>query len=184
MPSPSPPGSATTISGRRWRRWRRPRRATRSGRRGRASSPAPPTRGSWPASGRWWARGWSAGSRGAAPRWPAGGGGRACWQLDTTGWVDLPDSCFTYSDAGRALLATRAVTTSMVPALYCPPPGARVFSREKVARLERRGRRLSLYHSMFDEAHGFEIRYEIDLDSGTIVHAESETPRSPHMGSW
>ena len=115
-------------------------------------------------------------------RTAASGDARACWQLDTTGWVDLPDSCFTYSDAGRALLATRVVTTSMVPALYCPPPGARVFSRKKVARLERRGRRLSLYHSMFDEAHGFEIRYEIDLDSGTIVRAESETPRLPYMG--
>ena len=39
----------------------------------------------------------------------------ACWRLDTTGWVDLPDSCFTYSEAGRALFGTRAVTTPMVP---------------------------------------------------------------------
>jgi hypothetical protein len=109
-------------------------------------------------------------------------GAWACWQLDTAGWVDLPDSCFTYSDAGKALLGTRPVTTSMVPELYCPPPGARVFSRKKVARLERSGQRLSLYHSMFDEAHGFEIRYEIDLDTGTIVRAESETPRLPYMG--
>ncbi|MBI3031022.1 MAG: DUF2889 domain-containing protein [Candidatus Rokubacteria bacterium] len=111
-----------------------------------------------------------------------GGDARACWQLDTTGWVDLPDSCFTYSDAGRALLATRAVTTSMGPALYCPPPGARVFSRKKVARLEKSGSRLLLYHSMFDEAHGFEVRYEIDLNAGVIVSAESETPRLPYRG--
>ncbi len=109
-------------------------------------------------------------------------GAWGCWQLDTTGWVDLPDSCFTYTEAGKALFGTRPVTTSMVPELYCPPPGARVFSRKKVARLERRGRRLSLYHSMFDEAHGFEIRYEIDLETGTIVRAESETPRLPYMG--
>lgn len=110
-------------------------------------------------------------------------GAWACWQLDTTGWVDLPDSCFTYSDAGRALFGTRPVTTPMVPDLYCPPPGKlRVFNRKKLARLERSGKRLSLYHSMFDEAHGFEIRYEIDLDTGTIVHAESETPRLPYMG--
>ncbi len=110
-------------------------------------------------------------------------GAWACWQLDTTGWVDLPDSCFTYSDAGKALFGTRPVTTSMVAELYCPPPGKpRVFSRKKVARLERNGKRLILYHSMFDEAHGFEIRYEIDLDTGTIVRAESETPRLPYIG--
>ncbi|MBI2153207.1 MAG: DUF2889 domain-containing protein [Candidatus Rokubacteria bacterium] len=106
----------------------------------------------------------------------------ACWQLDTVGWVDLPDSCFTYSEAGKALFGTRPVTTPMVPDFYCPPPGARVFSRKKVARLERSGNRLSLYHSMFDEAHGFEIRYEIDLDTRTIIRAESETLRLPYMG--
>lgn len=113
----------------------------------------------------------------------ASGDAWACWQLDTTGWVDLPDSCFTYSPAGKVLFGTRPVTTSMVPEFYCPPPGKmRVFGRKKVARLERRGNRLLLYHSMFDEAHGFEIRYEIDLDTGTIVQAESETPRLPYMG--
>lgn len=109
-------------------------------------------------------------------------GAWGCWQLDTTGWVDLPDSCFTYTEAGKALFGTRPVTTFMVPELYYPPPGARVFSRKKVARLERRGRRLSLYHSMFDEAHGFEVWYEIDLNAGVIVSAESETPRLPYMG--
>ncbi len=112
-----------------------------------------------------------------------GGEAWACWQLDTTGWVDLPDSCFTYSEAGRALFGTRPVTTPMVPDLYCPPPGkARVFTRKKVARLERSGTRLSLYHSMFDQAHGFEIRCDIDLETGTIVQAESETSRLPYMG--
>jgi hypothetical protein len=111
-----------------------------------------------------------------------GGDPWACWQLDTTGWADLRDSCFTYAEAGKALFGTRPVTTSMVPELYCPPPGARVFNRKKVARLERRGHRLSLYHSMFDEAHGFEVRYEIDLNAGVIVSAESETPRLPYMG--
>ncbi|MBI4590867.1 MAG: DUF2889 domain-containing protein [Candidatus Rokubacteria bacterium] len=111
-----------------------------------------------------------------------GGGAWACWQLDTTGWIDLPDSCFTYSAGGKALFGIRPVTTSMVPELYCPPPGARVFSRKKVARLERIDTRLLLSHSMFDEAHGFEIRYEIDLDAGTIVRAESETPRLPYVG--
>lgn len=104
------------------------------------------------------------------------------WQLDLAGWVDLPDSCFTYSEAGKALFGSRPVTTSMAAKLYCPPLGARVFSRKKVARLELNGRRLLLSHSMFDQAHGFEIRYEIDLDTGIILRAESETPRLPYMG--
>ncbi len=106
-----------------------------------------------------------------------------CWQLDMTGWVDLPNSCFTYTDAGRALFAAREVTTPMTPELYAPPPGgARVFVRRKVARVERRGARLLLFHSMHDNVHGFEIRYEIDLDEGIIVGAESRTPRLPYRG--
>lgn len=106
-----------------------------------------------------------------------------CWQLDTTGWVDLPNSCFTYSDAGRALFGTRTVATAMQPDLYSPRPGQRrVFERKKVARLERRAGRLALFHSMHDNAHGFELTYEIDLASGTIVRAEHVTPKLPYMG--
>lgn len=112
-----------------------------------------------------------------------GGDAWACWQLDTTGWVDLPGSCFTYTEAGRALFGTRPVTTPMFPELYCPPPGkARLFTRRKVARLKRHGRRLHLSHSMLDQVHSFDIRLEIDLDTATIVRAESETPRLPYMG--
>ena len=36
----------------------------------------------------------------------APGDSQACWALDMAGWVDLPDSCFTYSPAGRALFGT------------------------------------------------------------------------------
>lgn len=103
-------------------------------------------------------------------------------ELDLAGWVDLPNSCFTYSEAGQTLFGSRPVITSMKTKLYCPPPGARVFNRKKVARLELDGQRLLLSHSMFDQAHGFEIRYEIDLERGLIVRAESETPRLPYMG--
>ena len=61
-----------------------------------------------------------------------------CWGLDTTGWVDLPDSCFTYSAQGRALFGTRTVVSPMQPDLYSPRPGqSRVFVRRKVARIER-----------------------------------------------
>jgi len=107
----------------------------------------------------------------------------ACWTLDTTGWVDLPNSCFTYSEAGRQLVGTRTVATPMVPDLYSPRPGQRkVFERRKVARLEVAGGRLRLFHSMHDNVHGFEITYEIDLDSSRVVRAEHLTPRLPYMG--
>lgn len=113
----------------------------------------------------------------------AGGDAWECWQLDTTGWIDLPNSCFTYSDAGRALFSTRTIATPMQPDLYSPRPGQRrVFERRKIARLERVDGRLRLFHSMHDNVHGFEITYEIDLASGTIVRAEHVTPRLPYMG--
>jgi hypothetical protein len=113
----------------------------------------------------------------------AGGDPWECWQLDMTGWVDIPGSCFTYSEAGRTLFGTRPVTTPMFPNIYSPPPGKpRVFNRKKVARLELNGSRLALFHSMFDEVHGFELRYEIDLATETIVKAESVTPRLPYLG--
>ncbi len=111
------------------------------------------------------------------------GDARRCWQLDTTGWVDLPNSCFTYSEAGRALLGTRPVTTPMTPALYTPPPGARkIFVRKKRSRLVLTARRLHLFHSMHDNVHGFDLHYEVDLDSGTIVAADSITSRLPYQG--
>lgn len=113
----------------------------------------------------------------------ARGDASACWHLDTTGWVDLPDSCFTYSAAGRALFASRSVTVSMTADLYSPRPGQRrVFVRRKVARLERDGGTLVLFHSMHDDVHGFEITYEVDAASGRIVSARSLTPKLPYMG--
>ncbi len=111
------------------------------------------------------------------------GDSQACWALDMAGWVDLPDSCFTYSSAGRALFGTRPVSSPMVPALYSPPPGARdVFARRKVARLVLTGRRLHLFHSMHDNVHGFDLHYEIDVDRGTIVGVDSITSRLPYAG--
>jgi hypothetical protein len=112
----------------------------------------------------------------------AGGDPWECWQLDTAGWIDLPGSCFTYSDAGRALFGTRPIATPMQPDLYSPRPGQRgVFERRKVARLERRDGRLALFHAMHDNVHGFELTYEIDA-AGRIVRAEHVTPRLPYMG--
>jgi hypothetical protein len=111
------------------------------------------------------------------------GGARACWDLDTTGWVDLPNSCFTYSPAGRALLETREVSTPMVADLYSPPPGARsIFVRKKVMRLVRTGSRLHLFHSMHDNVHGFDLHLEVDLKTGTVAAADSITSRLPYQG--
>ncbi|OGL08297.1 MAG: hypothetical protein A3F92_11845 [Candidatus Rokubacteria bacterium RIFCSPLOWO2_12_FULL_71_22] len=113
----------------------------------------------------------------------AGGDPWECWQLDTTGWIDLPNSCFAYSDAGRALFGTRTIATPMRPDLYSPRPGQRrVFERRKVARLERAADRLRCFHSMHDDVHGFELTYEIDLASARIVRAEHVTPKLPYMG--
>lgn len=107
----------------------------------------------------------------------------ACWQLDTTGWVDLPNSCFTYSPAGRALFGTRPVSTPMGPELYSPPAGAhRIFVRRKLSRLVLTGSRLHLFHSMHDNVHGFDVHYEIDIDGGTIVAADCITSRLPYTG--
>jgi Protein of unknown function (DUF2889) len=112
-----------------------------------------------------------------------GGDAWECWQLDTTGWIDLPDSCFTYSEAGRALFGTRSIVTPMTPELYSPRPGERgVFRRRKVARLERAAGRLRLVHSMHDNVHGFELTYEVDLVTGRVVRAESATSRLPYAG--
>jgi Protein of unknown function (DUF2889) len=112
-----------------------------------------------------------------------GGDAWECWQLDTTSWIDLPDSCFTYSAAGRAVFGTRAIVTPMTPELYSPPPGARaVFERRKVARLTRVADHLELFHSMHDNVHGFELTYEIDLASGRVVAARSATLRLPYAG--
>lgn len=110
-------------------------------------------------------------------------GAWACWQLDTAGWIDLPDSCFTYSEAGRALFARRTVVCQSGPDLYSPRPGQRrVFVRRKVARLERDAGTLVLFHSMHDDVHGFEITYEVDAASGRILSARSLTPKLPYMG--
>jgi hypothetical protein len=111
------------------------------------------------------------------------GDSQACWALDMAGWVDLPDSCFTYSPAGRAIFGTRPVSSPMVRALYSPPPGARaVFTRKKVARLVLTGRRLHLFHSMHDNVHGFDLHYEVNLDRGAFVAADSITSRLPYAG--
>src|SRR5262245_30295783 len=103
----------------------------------------------------------------------------ACWQLDTRAWADLPNSCFTYSEAGRALLDSRPGVMAMAtPELYDPAPGAtRVFVRRRRSRLLLTPPRLDLFQSMHDNIHGFDVHYQLDLDSATIVAADSITSR-------
>jgi hypothetical protein len=113
----------------------------------------------------------------------AQGDARRCWELDNASWEDLPNSCFTYSAAGRELLGSRSVTASATLELYTPPPGARkIFVRRRLSRLVRTGRRLHLFHSLHDNVHGFDVHYEIDLDSGRIAAADSVTSRLPYVG--
>src|SRR4030095_166919 len=171
------------------RSWREPHWSAVSRVRSPCSSVRPPA-GRW----RWTPRSRAGAPRGRRARWRGArawrGAARAGsgdplegWRLDTTGWVELPNSCFAYSEAGRSLFGTRPVVAQMNPDLYRPRPGqGKVWERRKVARLERVDGRLRLFHSMHDNVHGFEITYEIDLATGTVVRAEHITPRLPYMG--
>jgi hypothetical protein len=46
----------------------------------------------------------------------------------------------------------------------------------------RTGARLDLFSSMHDDVHGFDLHYEIDLESRTIVAADAITSRLPYRG--
>jgi DUF2889 family protein len=108
---------------------------------------------------------------------------RVSWELDAAAWSDLPNSCFTYSEAGRSRLDLPGVTTPVAPQIYRPSPGQRrIFVRTKVARLERRGPTLALDHSMHDNLHGFEVHYAIDVASARVIRAEHTTPKLPYAG--
>lgn len=110
-------------------------------------------------------------------------GPAACREADQAGFADLPDSCFAYSDASRALFTGRQVSTPMTADLYSPRPGAqRVFVRRKVARLERVDGRVRLSHSMHDNVHGFDLVYEIETATGRVVRAEHTASRLPYAG--
>lgn len=110
-------------------------------------------------------------------------GPAAVWELDTTGWVDLPDSCFTYSAEGRSRLGTRDVTSAATADLYSPRPGqVGVFERRRALGLERGAARLRLFHSLHDNVHGFDLEIAVDSAAATIVAATAATPRLPYAG--
>jgi len=106
-----------------------------------------------------------------------------CWELDREGFADLPDSCFTYSAAGRALFGTRTVMTQMNADLYSPAPGqTRVFVRTKVTRVDEIDGLHRLFNSMHDNVHGFELTFDVDPATGRILRADSVTSRLPYAG--
>jgi Protein of unknown function (DUF2889) len=104
-------------------------------------------------------------------------------RLDLTAWPELLDLCFTYRAESQALFAERAVRTPAVVDMYASPPGRKlVFHRYKRTHLARSGRILSLYQSMFDQVHGFELWYDVDEHSHEVLNARVLTPRLPYMG--
>ena len=104
-------------------------------------------------------------------------------QLDLEAWPELVDLCFTYRRESAALFAERPVRTPAIAAMYAGQPGEKlVFHRYKRSRLERAGSTLSLYQSMFDQVHGFELWYDVDGPSQTVSDARLLTPRLPYMG--
>jgi hypothetical protein len=104
-------------------------------------------------------------------------------RLDLEAWPELVDLCFTYRRESAALFTERSVRTPAIAAMYDSPPGQKlVFHRYKRSRLERGGSTLSLYQSMFDQVHGFELWYDVDGRSQTVVDARLLTPRLPYMG--
>ncbi len=104
-------------------------------------------------------------------------------RLDLEAWPELIDLCFTYRRESSTLFAERSVRTPAIAAMYAGQPGQElVFHRYKRSRLERAGSTLALYQSMFDQVHGFELWYDVDEASRTVVDARLLTPRLPYMG--
>jgi len=104
-------------------------------------------------------------------------------RLDLEAWPELVDLCFTYSRGSEALFAERPVRTPAIVEMYSSPPGRKlVFHRYKRTHVARAGDTFSLYQSMFDHVHGFELWYELDAASHELLSARVLTPRLPYMG--
>jgi hypothetical protein len=111
------------------------------------------------------------------------GDARQCWNLDRAAWHDLPDSCYTYSAAGEALLGRPEARSTATLDLYTALPGARrVFVRTRQSRLVATADRLHLFHALHDNVHGFDLHVEIDRVAGRVAAAECVTSRLPYLG--
>jgi hypothetical protein len=104
-------------------------------------------------------------------------------QLDLMAWPEFADMCFTYSAASSGLFEGPEVRVPASLDMYVPRPGTRLaFHRYKRAEVELAGGVLKLYQSMFDQVHGFELWYDLDVETRRILRARSLTPRLPYMG--
>jgi hypothetical protein len=104
-------------------------------------------------------------------------------RLDLEAWPELLDLCFTYRTETTALFAERSVRTPATVDMYAAPPGRKlVFHRYKRSHVTRAGSTLSLYQSMFDQVHGFELWYDVDARSHEVLRARLLTPRLPYIG--
>ena len=104
-------------------------------------------------------------------------------RLDLEAWPELLDLCFTYRAETGALFAERPVRTPAIVDMYAAPAGRKlVFHRYKRSHVARVGSTLSLYQSMFDHVHGFELWYELDAPSHEVLSARLLTPRLPYIG--
>jgi hypothetical protein len=104
-------------------------------------------------------------------------------RLDLAAWPELVNLCFTYRRETEALFAARPVRTPAILAMYASPPGQKlVFHRYKRTHVARAGHILSLYQSMFDQVHGFELWYDVDERTHEVLSARLLTPRLPYMG--
>jgi hypothetical protein len=91
--------------------------------------------------------------------------------------------CFTYRSESEALFDARVVASPAVVDMYAPPLGGRlVFHRYKRTEIRAAPSQLRLYQSMFDQVHGFEVWYDVDIRSHEIVNARVLTPRVPYFG--
>jgi DUF2889 family protein len=104
-------------------------------------------------------------------------------RLDLEAWPELLDLCFTYRAETKALFGERSVRTPAIIDMYAAAPGRKlVFHRYKRSHVARAGSTLSLYQSMFDQVHGFELWYDVDARSHEVLGARLLTPRLPYMG--
>ena len=104
-------------------------------------------------------------------------------RLDLMAWPEFSDMCFTYSAASTSLFEEPGVRVPATLDMYVPRPGARLaFHRYKRAEIARADGILTLYQSMFDQVHGFELWYDLDIQTQRILRARALTPRLPYMG--
>ncbi len=104
-------------------------------------------------------------------------------RLDLMAWPELVDMCFTYSGAATSLLESPSVRAPATLDMYAPRTGTRLaFHRYKRSEVVLAGDVLTLYQSMFDQVHGFELWYDVDVRTHRILRARALTPRLPYMG--